>query len=206
MVVTRWAAMLVVSTASLAAALPVQAASSVTKAFLDNLIPNIDFLDRSSRFALKNSKSARILAFAFGEAREQTLAANAVYDWTLAGASEMVASADQDARRATLEGKDLDRSATGSTRPQALPIVATKREQPTIDDRLPRGQEDLDSMEGLDGPAFDAEYKEKQLDALQQVQADYRDYVVKGDDPTLKRLAARELPKIERRLADIGKL
>ena len=204
MVVTRWAIMLVVSAAPLAGALPAQAASAVTKAFLDNLTPNVDFLDRSSRFAVKNSKSIRLRAFAFSEAREQTLAADAFYDWMQADAKPVMASADRDVSRKRLDGKDLDRSATGSTKPLGAP--ASKREQPVVDDRLARGQEDLDSMEGLEGPAFDAEYKEKQLDALQQIEADYRDYAVKGDDPALKTLAARELPKIQRRLAEIGKL
>ena len=206
MLVTRWAAMLVMSAASLASALPVQAASAVTKAFLDNLAPNIDFLDRSSRFALKNSKSTRLRAFAFSEAREQTLAANSFYDWTLADARSLVASASGDAGGKGLDRKDLDRSATGSINPPASPKLIAKREQPNADDRLPRGQEDLDSIEGLEGPAFDAEYKERQVDALQQIEADYKDYAANGDDPALKKLAARELAKVKPRLAQIREL
>ncbi len=54
------------------------AASPATQAFLENVTQNVDFLDRSSRFALTNSKGARVHDFAFNEAREQTLAANAI--------------------------------------------------------------------------------------------------------------------------------
>ena len=203
---TRWVAMLFVSAASLAGALPALAASAVTRAFLDNLTPNIDFLDRSSRFALKNSQNARVKAFALSEAREQTLAANAFYDWTLANAGTPVVPMVQDASRTALNSKDLDRSVTGSTKVPASPASTSKPGQAIIDDRLPRGPEDLDSMEGLEGPAFDVEYKDKQRDALQQIEADFKDYAANGDDPALKSLAARELPKIVRRLTQIGNL
>ena len=56
MVVTRWAAVLVMGATSLVSAPSVFAASTATQAFLANLVSNVDFLDRSSRFALKNSK------------------------------------------------------------------------------------------------------------------------------------------------------
>jgi predicted outer membrane protein len=112
----------------------------------------------------------------------------------------------------TLKGKDLDRTPTGSTAagagtditpdavPAPLPPVGS------ADTRLPRGQEDLDSLEGLEGKAFDADYKDKQKDALQQVETDYSDYVAKGNDPTLLAIAKRELPLVRKRLAALARV
>ena len=148
------------------------AASPATTSFLTNVSQNVDFLDRSSRFALTNSKAARVHSFAFSEAREQTLAANAIDGY---------AEAAKDA-------------------------LATGRSAATEDARLPLGQEDLDSLEGLTGPAFDTEYKAKQLDALRQVVADYETYIARGDDPVLLAIAGRELPKAKRRLELLGKI
>ena len=209
------------STASLLGGTPAIAASSATKAFLANVTPNVDFLDRSSRFALTNSKSTRMRAFAFSEAAEQTLAANALYDHSLAETNPLVASADS--------GK-LDRTPTGSTKaaspkavnpraggakpsvtpmpaPVAAPVPTSKAAPDTIaDDRLPMGQEELDSLEGLEGSVFDAQYTEKQLDALHQLETDYQDYAVKGDDLALRAFAVRELPKVKRRIAQLGKI
>ena len=167
---------------------PAFAASPVTQAFLDNLIPNVDFLDRSSRFALTNSKSARVHEFAFNEAKEQTMAANALDEWTEGRKKVLVASADSNG---LLTGRSV---ATDAQAPQV------------VDTRLARGQEDLDSLEGLSGSAFDADYRMKQLDALNQVQADYQDYIAKGEDPVLLGVANRELPKVRRRIALLGKL
>lgn len=162
------------------------AASAVTDAFMANLTPNVDFLDRSSRFALTNSKSVKLKTFAHKEAADQTLTANALYDWSQTGGATAVATADLPLQ-------------TGRS-------VATAGQTPIVDNRLPAGQEDLDLLGGLDGKEFDDTYKAKQVVALQQVEADYKDYIAKGDDPILLAIASRELPKVERALAEIGKL
>ena len=169
---------------------PASAASPVTRAFLDNLLPNVDFLDRSSRFALTNSMNARVHEFAFNEAKEQTLAANVLDEWSQGNKVASVTPASVDG----------DRLITGRS-------VAVEGQTATpVDERLPHGQEDLNSLEGLSGSAFDEEYRAKQLDALRQVQSDYQDYIAKGDDPVLLGIASRELPKVRRRLALLGKI
>ena len=156
---------------------PASAASPATRAFLENATQNVDFLDRSSRFALTNSKSARVHEFAFDQAREQTLAANAIDAYT-----EAVPDALQTGRSVAIDAPA------------------------TADNRLPLGQEDLNSLEGLTGPEFDSEYKLKQAEALRQVVTDYQAYIAQGDDPALLALASGELPKVERRLALLGKI
>lgn len=50
----------------------------MTDAFVANVHPNVDFLDRSSRLALQTSTSPRIRAFARGGAAEQTIAGNSL--------------------------------------------------------------------------------------------------------------------------------
>ena len=159
---------------------PARAASPTTEAFLANVTANVDFLDRSSRMALDNSKSVKIKDFARGQAKDQTLAANAIYDVTSKAPAEPL----QTGRSAAVSG-------------QLAPIV---------DNRLPLGQEDLDSIEGLNGIEFDEAFRAKQRSALLQVQTDYETYLASGDDAALKAIAARELPKVKKQIATLGKV
>lgn len=159
------------------ASLPVYAASANTEVFLANVTANVDFLDRSSRMALDNSKSVRIKDFARGEAKEQTLAANAIFDAT---------------SKAPLQ--------TGRS------VAVAGQDAQVVDTRLPMGQEDLDSIEGLNGVEFDEAFRAKQRDALLQVQTDYETYIATGDDETLKAIAKQELPKIKKQIAALAKV
>ena len=168
---------------------PACAASPATQAFLENLLPNVDFLDRSSRFALTNSNSARVHEFAFNEAKEQTMAANALDEWSQGNKAAVTQA-----------------SAAGGDEVFTGRSVAIDGQPALVDDRLPRGQEDLNSLEGLSGTDFEQEYRTKQLDALKQVEADYQKYIAKGDDPVLLGIASRELPKVRRRLALLSKI
>lgn len=164
------------------------AASVQTRMFMDNVTPNVDFLDRSSRMALDKSKDARIKEFARSEAILQTNAANAFYDFSQGAGRIDVASAS------TGDGLISGRSA------------AVTGQVATIDNRLPMGQEDLDSLEGLAGKSFDEDYKTKQLNALMQIETDYTDYIAKGDDPVLLGIANRELPKVQHQISTLRKL
>ena len=155
------------------------AGSPITEVFLANATPNIDFLDRSSRMALDNSKSVKVKDFARSQAKEQTLAANSLYDLAQREASAPV----QSGRSAAIDGQ-----------------VAI------VDNRLPMSQEDLDSIEGLSGVEFDEAYRAKQRSALLQLQQDYEDYIAKGDDADLKSLAAGQLPTVRKRLAGLAKV
>lgn len=155
------------------------AASASTEAFLANVAPNVDFLDRSSRMALQNSKSPRLKDFARSQATTQTLAANAIFD-----VSSKLADAPVQSGRS----------------------VATGTMAASVDARLPLGQEDLDSIEGLNGIEFDEAFRAKQRDALLQIQSDYETYLASGDDPALKAIAAKELPEVRKKLATLSKI
>lgn len=162
------------------AAAQAHAASPSTEAFLANVTANVDFLDRSSRMALENSKSTKVKEFARSQAKAQTLAANAIYDVTSKAPAEPL----QTGRSVAIAGQDA----------------------PIVDNRLPLGQEDLDSIEGLNGIEFDEAFRAKQRDALLQVQTDYETYLATGDDAALKAIAAQELPKVKKQIAALGKV
>lgn len=161
---------------------PARAASPLTESFLANVMPNVDFLDRSSRMALDNSKSVRVKEFAHNQAAQQTVAANALYDVTKGAPAAMEQL--QTGRSVALDGH------------QAV----------AADNRLPLGQEDLDSIEGLTGIEFDEAFRAKQRDALNQIKTDYETYLARGDDPALKAIAAKELPLVKDKIAALAKV
>lgn len=173
-------------------ALPASAASLETNVFMNIVVPNVDFLDRSSRIALTNSKSSRIRDFARVEATEQTLAANALDGWIETDKSS-VASVPAD-----------DPLLTG--RSVALGDTAAVAQTALADAPLPLGQEDLDRLDGLNGTEFDNLYRTRQKDALNQIAASYAEYLAKGDDTVLKGIARRELPKVKQQIAVLNKL
>lgn len=202
-------AVLVTGLMSLAAApTPGCAASRITDTFLNNLNPNIDFLDRSSRLALTQAGNARLRAFAGVEAKQQTLAANSVDEWIRANraADNVLAamSAADDGAVQTGRSVAIDAPAIAAPAIQG-PVSAPASAVRLPDTRQPMGQADLDRLGGLTGAGFDAQYKLSQLEALRQIEADYVIYIVKGDDPMLLGIANRELPQIERRIAELRK-
>ena len=123
--------------------------------------------------------------FARGEATEQTNAVNALYDWS-------------ESNRKTAQADDVVK--TGRS------VAVAGEKAPIVDMRLPVGQEDLDQLDGLADNEFDALYKDKQKDALKQIESDYQAYIARGDDPMLLGIANQELPKVRRRLADLDRL
>ncbi len=164
------------------------AASTTTATFVTDANPTIDLLDRTSRLALENSQNPRLRSFARSEAAEQTNAANALYDWSQAQAHEAVASSDQD------DGVVR----TGRSVAIDTPVVAIPEQMPSVN------QEDVDRLYGLTGTDFDVAYKAVQIDALNKLSVMYQEYITNSDEPTLKALASRELPKINRRLEELA--
>ena len=176
-------AALVAAAFSLAAPGTASAASLLTDAFLTNANQDIDFLDRSSRFALDNSKSAKVKAFAHDQARDQTLTANKIDDWIQADLGGQVATG----RSVALDNASPEAKAVAEMKPLT-------------------GQEDLDNLEGLTGKDFDDVYKARQKLALGQLKDLYVVYATSGDDPKLAAIAKSELPKINHRLAELDRL
>lgn len=71
---------------------------------------------------------------------------------------------------------------------------------------LPANQNDMDHLNSTNGRQFETLYRSTQRDALRQLAVLYRDYAANGDDPALRDLASRELPKVNRRLEQLDGL
>jgi hypothetical protein len=181
---------LLAATVSCVAPVPASAASLVTDAFLTNANQDIDFLDRSSRLALQNSNDAKLKAFAYDQAKTQTLAANAIGDWIKSDLGPQTAQGD-----GVATGRSV--AIDANSNPVAQKIAAMS---PQVD------QEDLDNLEGLTGKDFDPIYKARQETALGQLQKLYEAYASNGDDPTLVGLAKRELPKVKNQIVELRRL
>ena len=72
--------------------------------------------------------------------------------------------------------------------------------------RTALGRGGVASLAQLRGRGFDDALWLKQVDALSQLRADYRAYADDGDDTALSKLAERELPRVEARLAALSKM
>lgn len=175
------------------ASAPASAASATTAAFLSNLGSNVDFLDRSSRTALDHSSAAAVRSFARAEAQEAAKVASALGDAMPADYASKVAAVDADG---LLTGRSVavDEVAGGETGGIAA------------NGRSPLGRAELTQLMGTTGASFDNLYWEMQLDALSQIESDYRTYIASGDDAALVALSKRELPKIMKRLVDLTKI
>jgi len=184
-------AAMVAAAFSLAGPTLASAASLTTDAFLTNANQDIDFLDRASRLALANSHAAKIKAFAHDQARDQTLAANAIGDWIKADLGPQTAQAD-------------DRVATG--RSVAIGADASPVTRKLAEMSPPTGQEDLDNLEGLTGKDFDDIYKDREAVTLDQLKDLYDAYATNGDDPALVAIAKGELPKIKRQIMELHRI
>ena len=206
---------LLVATGSMLAAIavPANAASVMTEAFLANVRPNVDFLDRSSRLALTNSANGPIKTFAHNEAVEQTITANSLVAWTQSNTArgaigavvvvgQLVPGTVGVATMPLTVGSDV---LTGRSVAVDLPVAVstTPEENHSL---LPAGQTDLDRLAARHGRSFDALYRTTQADALHQLQNLYASYIQNGDDPDLRSMAAIDLPKINQRLAELRRL
>ncbi len=210
----RVAALWVAGSLSLVAvAVPANAASVISEAFLANVRPNVDFLQRSSRLAAGRSASKGIRAFARGEDTEQATAVGAINTWvqanTLRGTLGLM-TIDGRAVPSPVDVAEVPVAATTDLvtgRSAALDVpVAIDTSPETRRELLPAGQSDLDRLAARRGRSFDRLYRGTQLDALRQLSTLYATYIQNGDDPTLRAMAVEELPKVNRRIALIRRL
>lgn len=215
----KLATLAVAAGAFLLAEAPTFAASAMTEAFVANVRPNVDFLNSSSRLALERSPSLALRRFARAEATEQTIDGNSLVAWTqmntAAGAAvalgEPVAPADAFVAAPLNPAGDIGRAgAVESGRSVAIdaapPLTVTRGPAVGAGEMLPSHQENMERLEQLDGLAFDRLYRSTQLDSLHQLQTLYRSYIQNGDDLALRGLAVRELPKINRRIAELRRI
>ena len=212
---------------------PALADQAMNDAFVSNVRPNVDFLDRSSRMAIDKSSNARIKAYAHSEAKDETITANSLVAWTQTNtrAGEAVALGVAPARPVVgplgpigdLAVAPLAVAGTVTTdvtggvgdvltgRSVAIdnplaPLTVVRTPDPSVAQTLPAEREDLSRLSSMNGREFDALYRSTQSDALQQLATLYRDYLRHGDDPALLAISNRELPKIKARIAELRRL
>ena len=213
-----------VGAVALAGATPAFAASAATDAFVANVHPNVDFLDNSSRLALKTTTSGKLRAFARTEATDQTLAGNQLVAWTqtqtprgivaATGAPVVavpvigepvaaVAAVPLDVASGVTNGVDdvLTGRSVAIDTPVEAPLTVTRTPAPGT--LLPSQQTDMDRLSKMTGKRFDAFYVTTQKDALHQLATLYTDYASNGDDPALRAMAARQLPIVRQRLEQL---
>jgi predicted outer membrane protein len=197
------------------------AETPMTAAFVANVHPNVDVLDSSSRLALTHSDNPRLRAFAHREAVAETIAGNALIAFSetntpppsaplfdanggpLAPVTGLAALPLDVAANVTTGigdgvGNVLSGRSVAIDNPLAPPMAA-----PTPRPLVKAGADDLDRLQDLHGRQFDALYKSTQRDALRQLSVLYRDYLQNGSDDALRAMASRELPKINRWLAEL---
>lgn len=207
---------------ALVGAAPAFAASAATDAFVANVRPNVDFLDQSSRLAIKTSTDAKVRTFARGEATDQTLAGNQLVAWTETQTPTGVAAAVGvpvvapvlDGTTTIVEAPlsvaanvtdGVDGVLTGRSVAVEAPVVTVTRPRtPAPGTLLPSGDTDMTRLSGLTGHRFDTFYMTTQKDALRQLVTLYTDYARDGDDPALRAMATRQLPIVKHRLAQLS--
>jgi predicted outer membrane protein len=177
--------------------------SNRTAAFVANVIPNINFLNDSSRMALDRSSNPLIRREAHRIAVEQTIAGNSMTAWAdtnppvLTGRSAY--SGDPITGLASLPLNviiGVGNTVTGGN------IVASSDGRALL-----RSQsEDLSRLSASSGASFDIFYRDTQLDSLRQLATLYTDYAAVGDDPALRNLAQSELPKIRMRIKELNRI
>ncbi len=86
------------------------------------------------------------------------------------------------------------------------PLTVARTPDPSIARTLAAEREDLSRLASMNGRAFNALYLSTQSDALRQLATLYRDDLRNGDDPALRAIATRELPKKNSRIAELRRL
>ncbi len=203
---------------------PASAASARSEAFLANAGPNVDFLDNASRLALDKSKDARLRAFAHDEAMEQTLTGNQFVAWTetntrsgeaVAIGGPVAAPAGPLAAVGDLAAAPLGVAANvgnGVTNGvgdllTGRSVAVTGEPAPLVGGTLlPADQRNMERLRASSGRQFDALYRSTQRDSLDQLATLYRSYIANGDDPAIRAIAQRELPRVEHRLEQLRRL
>ena len=177
---------------------PAWAASPMTKAFMANVAANLSILDASSRMARSHTGSTAINVYAASELGEAKEVATALAEAAPAehGSPSQVADADgvMTGRSVAVVGM------TGRVEPAAPASVLE-----AANTRMP-ATADLAKLKTLHGRAFDKLYFVLQLDALSQIESDYRTYISEGDDPAVATMAHEQLPALMRRLEALTRI
>ena len=190
----KFCVVFVTAALSLSAWNSASAASPMTVGFAANVRANVAFLDSASRIALGRSDDAGTRVFARGEPQDATKTAALLRD--VIPPETMAASNDS-----VMTGRSVAVDGTASS-----DVAGRVTVDQAANGRAAMGQDELDRLRTLSGREFNDLYWQTQLDALSQLESDYRTYIAHGDDQALVATAKRELPRVMRRLALLTKI
>ena len=198
----------IVATAALALLLGAtpSRASITTDDFVAILGPSADYLAASSDLAVSAAGSRGIRAAARAQAAGARTLIAELAAWRQAQASAEVAAS----HAPTLDGLGPAFDAL------SVPLEAVARTASSpgyVFTRLPSatrldeaGRADLARLSTLAGAPFDARYVETDLAALRRLERACKDFVLNGDDETLRALAVHALPRLQREIAALSRL
>ena len=180
-------------------------ASITSDDFVAILGPSADYIVTSSDLALSAGSSRAVRAAAQADAAEGRAIAADLAAWRTAQAEAEAAAA----RAPTIDGLGPVANAV------AVPLEAIARTASApgyLFTRLPSAgrldeasHADLTRLSTLAGAPFDALYAETDLAALRRIERACRDFVLNGDDETLRRLAVHALPTLQHRIAVLAR-
>ena len=191
---------LTIAFVALSAAGPARAASITCEDFAAVVGPSAAYVAASSDLAADTaSKSVRAVA------RRRATEARAIVDALEAWRQEQARADVAAARAPTLDNL----GPIANTLSVPLEAVARTASSPGyFFTRLPSAtriedasQADLARLAALSGRDFDEVYLETDLAALRRLERVCRDFVLNGDDVTLRALAVRSLPQLRREIA-----
>jgi hypothetical protein len=176
---------------------PARAATPMTEAFLANVAANLAILDTSSRLAGSRAKSADLAAYAASEMDEAGKVAVALADAT--PSDHVVATAEAGVLMTGRSVAVVGMTGAKTIRADDASVLeAANGRMPAVGN--------LDELKQLHGRAFDKLFFITQLDALSQIESDYRTYISQGDDPGIATLAHQQLPALMKRLEALTKI
>ncbi len=176
---------------------PARAGSQMTDAFLANVAANLAILDASSHMAHGRTNSNEMLAYAQTEAVDAKEVAAALVEAT--PTNHRVATGNDGS--VVMTGRSV--AVAGMTgRVEVASQIATLE---AANARAP-ATGDLVKLGTLHGRAFEKMYFIMQLDALSQIESDYRTYISQGDDPAIATMAHEQLPGLMKRLEALTRI
>ena len=173
-------------------------ASITAEEFVANVQPTVRFVADAGRLAVVKSSSGGVRAFARSEIGIQTAAANALVAWRASEIrSETKAAASPTIDRLAPLTKAIGLSfdvVTAGNEGLGSPFASIVSANEV---RTAYGSE-LSRLAAADNAQFDELYVSSQRDALLRLSNAYRDFILNGDDVTLRRIAVDNLPKVRR--------
>ncbi len=176
------------------AAPPAEAATSaITDAFVAATTPAFEALRLADEYAAANGAGARLRAFAGRDEAAQADAADALTAWEQATRRADIAAANAP----SIDGLGAVLYPFGAV---VFPINIHGH----VDTDAYRTA--LAQLAALQGPAFDSVYVAEQSSILRRLVEAYTDYIKNGDDPGLRAIAVRNLPRVRRLLAELARV